>query len=432
MWTPTPEQEEGAKRAAASLLTSKWHYFNWEERTGKTLTAMLACELVGYKNVLVLTKLKAIPSWTKAIKNTDLQSRFYVINYEQLGKYKEYKKGRKKMRRLSLSVNPDNYDAVICDEAHNYLSKFPKPSQMFYLVKVAVQDKPVLYLSATSNAQSPSQLFHQMRVSKNTPWQEYTDFYDWWREYGEEDLKRIGPNRFQESYKKVDKERVWNDLDSNVSYKKRADAGFKHEPEDVLHFVELSAETKELYNTLIKKKVADLPDGNQLIADSVMRERTYLHQIEGGTYLLTREEVIPEKKGQTKTVREKHMLSNTEKIDYILKTWGDVSSLVIMFHFRAEEDKLKKAFKNAKLLQSTSNAEGVDLSMYKTLVIYSQDYSTAKHSQRRARMANINRKEEIKVHFLLVKDAISAQVYETVSVNKQNFIDAYYDRRLLV
>ena len=62
------------------------------------------------------------------------------------------------------------------------------------------------------------------------------------------------------------------------------------------------------------------------------------------------------------------------------------------------------------------------------MIIYSQDFSTARHTPRRARQANKNRKDEILVHYLLVKKAISEQVYDTVSVNKTNFVDSTYIR----
>jgi ERCC4-related helicase len=97
-----------------------------------------------------------------------------------------------------------------------------------------------------------------------------------------------------------------------------------------------------------------------------------------------------------------------------------------MYNYKAELTKLQQHFKNAVLLQGTSYAEGVDLSGHKHLVIYSQDFSTARHTQRRARQANVNRTLPINVHFLLVKKAISDEVYKTVSVNKKNYVDSVF------
>ena len=54
------------------------------------------------------------------------------------------------------------------------------------------------------------------------------------------------------------------------------------------------------------------------------------------------------------------------------------------------------------------------------------DYSTSKYTQRRARQANMKRKEEIIVKYLLIKGAISDQVYTTVVENNKNYVDSYF------
>jgi len=43
----------------------------------------------------------------------------------------------------------------------------------------------------------------------------------------------------------------------------------------------------------------------------------------------------------------------------------------------------------------------------------------------------MHRKEDIVVHYLLVKKAISEQVYNTVSINKKNFVDSMFERYTL-
>jgi hypothetical protein len=101
--------------------------------------------------------------------------------------------------------------------------------------------------------------------------------------------------------------------------------------------------------------------------------------------------------------------------------------MVIMYQYIAEGQKLRASFKNALILQGTSFAEGIDLHAYKHLIIYSQDFSTARHTQRRARQANLNRLEPIKVHYILVKGGISSNVYKSVSVNKKNFVDTVFE-----
>jgi hypothetical protein len=195
----------------------------------------------------------------------------------------------------------------------------------------------------------------------------------------------------------------------------RKELEFEHEPQDIIHQIVLSEETREVYNELVQHDIVDLSVGT-LVCDTSPKLRTSLHQIEGGTI---------------KIDNNRFMLDNTEKIDFILEQFGDNESLVIMYNYIKEKDKLEKYFKKATILQATSFAEGVDLHKYKDLVIYSQDFSTARHTQRRARQCNRAREEPINVHHLLVKGGISSQVYKTVSVNKKNFVDSVFTRSKL-
>ena len=183
-----------------------------------------------------------------------------------------------------------------------------------------------------------------------------------------------------------------------------------------LHYISLTDKTRLVYNQLLKDGIINL-NGHLLMCDTVSKLRVSLHMLEGGVAKI-----------DDKTYLQ---LGNTEKIDYIKAMWGDSSDVVIMYNYIAEGDKLAKHFKNAEILQSTSYAEGVDLSGYKHLVIYSQDFSTARHTQRRARQANKARKDPIKVHFLLVKDGLSDQVYDCVSRNKVNYVDSLFERNAL-
>jgi hypothetical protein len=213
-------------------------------------------------------------------------------------------------------------------------------------------------------------------------------------------------------YDRTREDKVLADVQHLFIAKTRQELGFDQEPEDVLHYVQLSDDTKHVYNTLVRNELVELKAGI-LVCDNASKLRFSLHQLEGGTCIIDNKPVV---------------LANREKIDYILETWSDSKDLVIMYHYKAELIKLSAVFKQAQLLQATSYAEGVDLSMYRHLVIYSQDFSTAKHTQRRARQANKNRSDDIKVNFLLVKGGLSERVYNTVSKNKKNFVDTVFTR----
>ena len=429
MWFPKPHQIKGAKTIAAAMTVYKWHYLCWEERVGKTLAALHGMHQAGFKNVLILTKKgedsKVIKGWQEAIHESCIdECLFTVTNYHQLGSAQ--KNARGKITKIKLKYDRDIYDGVILDEAHNYISGYPKPGGMYQVVRAFIADKPTLFLSATPYAQGFQLLYHQLKVCAYTPWKEFTTFYKWHKEYGIEDLKFIGAGQQRETYQVFDEERVLPFLEGHFDYLTRADVGMEHEPEDELHYIELSDNTKKLFNDGTKDKVIDLPN-YQIVCDTSSKLRATLHMLEGGVYI--EREMVENKEGDLVEKSVYHTLDNTEKIEYIKEHWGDTTDMVIMYNYKAERTKLESAFNNALIVQATSNAEGVDYSMYEHLIVYSQDWSTARHSQRRARQANMNRDTPIKVKYLLVKDAISDQVYQTVSVNKTNFIDAAYERR---
>lgn len=396
---PYKHQEDISKQAYEILKQNGLVYLAMEERTGKTLTAILTCELSNViQNVLVITKKKALTGWEETLNAYKHRTKNYIcVNYHGLHKLDKIKP-----------------DLVIIDEAHAYLSKYPVPGEIFKSVAKLTKGKPIIYLSATPSAQGYSLLYHQFKLSDWSPWRHYSNFYKWFEVYGIPRTRFIGGKQFKE-YNNTHEHLVKADVNHLFISYTRKDLDFKHEPNDVVHFVELSEDTRNLYKRLETDNVLDL-DGVEVVADTPMSLLTKLHQIEGGT--IKYEEASLE-------------LSNREKIDYIINQWGDIEDLVIFYHYKQEEKLLKKYFKKAQILQASSFAEGVDLSMHEHLVVYSMNFSTSQYTQRRARQANMKRDTEINVHFLLVKGGISEQVYVTVAVNKCNFVDKYYTRGLI-
>ena len=99
------------------LSKYRFLYLAMEVRTGKTLTSLGIAEMCSIKNVLFITKKKAISSIEadySALKPTYSLS---VINYES----------------LHLVMNDKKWDLIVCDEAHG-MGAFPKPSGRAELV----------------------------------------------------------------------------------------------------------------------------------------------------------------------------------------------------------------------------------------------------------------------------------------------------------
>ena len=343
------------------------------------------------KNILVITKKKALEGWNETLNKYNTTKHYDTINYESLHK-----------------LTNTNYDLVIIDEAHANLSAYHKLSKTWKNVYKLTRKKPIIYLSATPSAQTYSQLYHQLKLSDWSPFKKYRNFYDWFREYGIENVIWLGGRQVKQ-YNEC-KAKAFEDVKHLFISYTRKELGFEHEPNDIIHYVELSQETKDMYNRLMKDNcLLDI----DYVADTPMKLMTGLHQLEGGTL---------------KSEEKYTNLQNVEKCEYIRREFGDSSDIVIFYHYKSELKKLESHFNKSRILQATSFAEGVDLSMYKTLIVYSMDFSTARYTQRRARQCNMKRGEPIDVHFLLVKGGISEQVYKTVAVNKTNFVNSYFDK----
>jgi hypothetical protein len=407
--TPYKHQLKGAKESYDILAKYGLVYISWKERCGKTLTAILVVEQSTRSKVLVLTKKKAIGGWLETIKAYNPKDEYTVINYEGIHRGYNTPKGK---RKYKLKYNPKDYDIIILDEAHNSLSSFPKTSAIWSSVALLCVGQPIIYLSATPNAQGYHQLFNQLRLSEWSPFTERNP-YRWFEKYGISSKVRTSYG-LQETYKKC-KTSVWDEVKHLFNTLTRKEIGFEHEPNDVIHYVELGVDVKKIYNDCIDNEMLEL---GELVSplDSSMKLRTTLHMLESGVAKIEDEYIL---------------LDNDEKIRAILDEFGDSEHNVIMYNYIAEQTKLLKYFKKTKILSGISFSEGVDLSMYDTLIILSQNFSTSKHSQRRARQANMKRTEPINVHFYLVKGAISEQVYKTVSLNKTNYIDSMFERETL-
>ena len=393
---PFPHQSQLAPIAAALIEVHGIAYLAMEERTGKTLTAIMAAELLEtVDTVLVITKKKALTGWDETLKAYKHNKKYTVTNYHQAHKQ-------------------PRHDLVLLDESHNYITSYPKPGKIWKELRPLCRNVPIIYISATPYGQGPQMLYHQFALSSYSPWAQYTTFYQWFRTFGklyQLDINGIKVNQ----YDKCDKDFILGCCEHLFITKTRKELGFEHEPEDRLHYIELSPVTREVYNELLEHQLVELKAGT-LVCDTTAKLRASLHMLEGGTAKIQEQRIV---------------LANNEKINFILKEFGDHEDLVIMYNYIAEETKLRAAFSKATILQATSYAEGVDLSAFADLVIYSQDFSTARHTQRRARQANKQRDRPITVHFLLVRKGISEQVYKTVSVNKRNFIDSVFLRETI-
>ena len=414
---PFKHQIEKAEQCWNILKQCGYVYLAGKPRSGKTLTALLIAESSQKINsVLILTKKAAIPGWEKFLNDEELglRHKYKVTNYEQVGKMNG--------RKAHLKLNPKDYQLVIIDESHN-LGTLGKPSNRIKLIRHLCYHMPHIHLSGTAIVESANSIYHQMFISKYTPFK-FKNFYDFHRKFGVPYYIKAG-GRDIAQYDKF-KPELLDEINKFTVYMTQEDAGISKDVQatDKLHYVELDKGTKELYNTLQKDNIAKVwtdmlidPIGcskeYDLVCDTTMKLRTSLHMLESGI---------------AKVDDEYIELGNTEKIDYIKKTFGDTEDVGIMSHFIGERRLLEKHFKKAKIYSSNAHSEGVDLSHLKHFIIISSDYSGSKFIQRRDRIVNINGSNTTIVNHILVKNAISDQVYKKVS-KKEDFNNSTYERR---
>lgn len=389
---PKKYQLDLAERAYSILQDRMMVYIAMEERTGKTLISILTAEKTrsAVGTVGIITMKKALGSWKDTLSRCSLTKDYIVINYHK-------------------AHTLPKCDMLILDEAHNYISGYPKPSVIWKSIKKLSSYIPIIYMSATPHAQSMSLLYHQLQLSSWSPWAGYKNFYVWFRDYGVPATIYVGQRQVN-VYNVTVVDKVNKDVEGLFIKRTRKQLGFKYEPIDKVHYVELQQCTERAYVAISKKGLYEFAVGT-LVADSVAKKNHALYCLEGGTTIID---------------GIGHTLANTEKIDYIMKEWGDTADMVIMYNYREELTKLRRYFVKAQLLQATSFAEGVELSHIEHLIIYSQDYRASKHTQRRARQASMNRKTPITVHFILVRAAMSERVYKSVVIKKRNFVDSLY------
>lgn len=391
---PRQHQVDGANWALSTIREYGLAYLAWQERTGKTLTALYTVELSKANTCLIVTKKGAIPGWEDTLKQWNHATKFSVINYESIHKM------------------PGSYDFIILDEAHHAISSIGRTSATWKKVYLYTKGKPILYCSATPYAEHLGLIYHQLKLSHWTPFKLQRNFYDWFRKYGISQLTRT-PYGLKETYSKYKDNEILKILEPYFNFKTRTEVGIEHEPQVNVIKVPLSKDSAKVINDMLKDDMFIMGE-IEIPMDSPMKLRTAHYQLEGGT-LKTDKGVL-------------FLNIGREKIDYIKANYNE-SKVAIMAHFIGERIILSKAFPKALILSSDGHAEGVDLHHIDKLIVYSMSFKTSKYTQRLARQANHNRKDEIIVDILVAdKPGIGFEVYKSVAIKKENFDKNSYER----
>jgi len=372
-------------------------YLAMEVRTGKTLTSLGIAQKVGVKNVLFLTKKKAISSIENDYNLLDPNYEITVINYESI--HKVPKKG---------------WDFVILDEAHT-LGAFPKPSKRARQVKtiLSLNRALVCLLSGTPTPESYSQMYHQVYGIPGNPFGKYKNFYRFCDDHVNKVQKRI--NGFMVTDYSGGRESINNNMKPfMVSYTQKQ-AGFESSIEEEILSVPLHSNTYNLCRRLKKDLIIEMDEGEVILADTGVKLMSKLHQMYSGT---------------VKFESGNSMIIDTSKARYI--KWKFTGNKIgIFYKFKAELEALKKIFKDDLCtdletfnstdkniaLQIVSGREGISLKNAEFIVFYNIDFSATSYWQARDRMTTKDRKYN-KVYWVFSEKGIERKVYKSVIQKK--------------
>ena len=390
-------------KALQLLKSHRIAYLSMEVRTGKTLTALATASEYGAKNVLFLTKKKAIASIESDHKALGCSFNLTVTNYEQVG---------------NLLAE---YDLVILDEAHS-LGQFPTPAKKIRQIKEICKGLPIIYLSGTPTPESYSQVFHQFYVSSFSPFGNI-NFYKWVAEYVTV-KKKFFFNRQINDYSNADEAKVKAATSHLFLSYTQKEAGFEMLVEEEVLPVVMKESTYKLAERLRIDKVF-FKNNHDIIADTEVKMRSKLHQIYSGSVIDEQGEAV---------------CFDKSKAEYIKKHFAG-RKIAIFYKYKGEEQIIRSVFSNLTTSPEEFNAssdlifysqvqsgrEGVNLSTADCLIMFNIDYSAVSYFQARARLQTKDRTEAAKVYWLFAIGGIEEKIYKAVS-DKKDYTLNYFRR----
>ena len=382
-------------------------YLAMEVRTGKTLTALGIYDQLGLESILFVTKKKAIGSIVDDYNKLKPAFKLEVINYESLHKVE------------------GEFDGVVFDEAHN-MAKFPKPSNRSKQAKLIVKkNNPfIILMSGTPTPESYSQMYHQVYMCPNNPFNSFTNFYKFSKVYVDVFDKRINSMVIKDYTR--GKESILTAMRPYTIAYSQKEAGFKVKTTEQVIHVDMKPLTYQLTKTLKNKRVIKGKE-EVVLADTAVKLMSKLHQLFSGT--------VKFEEGNTQVI-------DTSKAEAIRNKFKNMK-IGIFYKFKAELDALKCVYgddltttldefnstdKNI-ALQIVSGREGISLKLADCLVYYNIDFSATSYWQSRDRMTTKDRLEN-KVYWIFSKGGIEDKIYKAVT-KKKDYTLRHFKKDLL-
>jgi len=389
-------QEQISKDANDILKRLGFVYLALEVRVGKTAIALNTAHIYGAKNVLFVTKKKAIKSIENDYNDFGFKFNLTVINAESLHKV------------------TGNFDLIISDEHHKY-GAFPKPSKGTVYFKKTFGHLPIIALSGTMNPESYSQVFHQFWISNNSPFKQYKNFYEWALHYVNIGQKYLG-YAIVKDYSNAKQDLIQKAIQPYIITYTQKQAGFTSEVIEKILTVEMKQST---YDLIAKLKNDNIIEGKTevIIADTGAKMMSKLHQMYSGT---------------VKFESGKSMVLDNSKALFISNHFAN-QKIAIFYKFKEELNVIQDVLgetvttdlnefnttDKSIALQIVSGREGINLSAAKYIVYYNIDFSAVSYWQSRDRLTTMDRLSN-EVFWIFAKGGIEHHIYKQVMA-KKNF-----------
>tara|TARA_R110000803_G_scaffold1662_2_gene5400 strand:+ start:364 stop:1593 length:1230 start_codon:yes stop_codon:yes gene_type:complete len=401
-------QEDIISRGTSILQEHRFLYLAMEVRTGKTLTSFGICSKLKLKNVLFVTKKKAISSIESDYQLLNPNFKLTIINYESM--HKLDKKG---------------WDLIVADEAHG-MGAFPKPSGRAKKLKEFIfhSNPLVILLSGTPTPEAYSQMYHQVYCLPTNPFRKFKNFYQFAHEYVSITKIKVG-GMFINDYSRGSEKILEAMKPYTISYSQK-EAGFVTKTTEHILEVEMDAETYDIIKALKKDLVIEGSD-EVILADTSVKLMTKVHQLCSGT--------IKFESGNS-------MVLDDSKA-WFIKEKFEGKKIGIFYKFKEELNALKEVFgddictdlecfnstdKNI-ALQIVSGREGISLRQAKALVYYNIDFSATSYWQSKDRMTTKDRLKN-DVYWIFSKGGIEKDIYKAV-IKKKDYTLKHFKRDLL-
>lgn len=402
-------QSDIVKKGITVLQKHRFLYLAMEVRTGKTLTSLAMSLALPIRNLLFITKKKAISSIQSDYDMLNPPYNITIINYESLHKVS----------------HETQWDMIVCDEAHS-MGAFPKPSLRAKTVKefVLKHNPFVILLSGTPTPESYSQMYHQVYGIRTNPFRPYVNFYKFAKQYVKVTQKKIGAlsiNDYSNGLPTI--------LDIMKPYTlaySQKEAGFKVSTDEKVLYVPVSPLIKKLVRKLTTDRVVE-GDQNVILADTAVKLMSKLHQLYSGT--------VKFESGES-------MVIDLSKAEFIRKEFKN-KKIAIFYKFKEELNALKKVYRKSLCteleefnstnkciaLQIVSGREGISLKNAQALVYYNIDFSATSYWQSRDRMTTKNRLYN-KIYWVFSEGGIENDIYKSV-IKKKDYTLNHFKKDLL-